>query len=535
MTQRWAAVRLQLLCTVGGIPFDVVQATITYELNAIPVAAVTVAVGRNVRTLLPSSVHQAIGRIKARDSFELRLIPVTYGAEGDAPNKWIPATIFKGVVVGTGWQRSTHGASFTIHAQHWLANLHYSSALSGASHPGNPANFTYAAGFKSTIIKTAGGETALHWVPHVKINDLDKADLEADLWESVLKKWMLQVAEQEPIDRRLSDATGNKAAIDAINLIKSEKMAMQLHGPADSKAIGNALIWSLFKAIGRADCNTTLWGKLVGEWSPQYWFAVVPCVENAYVVPFTGALRGDPWVTIRAGDYVQCELNSGMSQLLRAVGISHPIQFCAGGNTNPAEHRTMLGDLAGLYKGSDQEGLVLIKDAPLWLCDAAQNYKYSGVSCGILPSAIPIRSAYTDDTVGPAQDPPNNPADNQEQWRNILDAYAQQWYMIEALKERSGELSGRLRFDVAPGSQVKIESGRDPFIQEDDVGIAFFASVTRVTHVINAELQQAGTSFSLAHIRNERENESDDTSISRPPLYAEGWVGKELVEGYEPL
>jgi hypothetical protein len=439
--------------------------------------------------------------------------------------------LFDGIVVGTGWQRSTNGANFVIYAQHWLADLHYSSAFSGASHPGNLADFTYAAGYQSTDVKAAGA-LDLGWVPHTDIaGKVKKADLEGDLWENVLKKWMIQVSEQDPIDDRLSDATSNTAALDALAKMKSEEMGMtDLDG--DSEAIGNAVVWSLNKAMGRADYNNTLWGKLVGEWSPQYWFTVVPRVEDAYIVPFTGALRGDPWKEIFAGDYVHCELHTGMSQILRAVGIAYPVEFCAGGNTNPGEHAALRRGLAGLHKATTEKGLVLVKDPPLWLAEAAQHYKYCKTSCGILPERIPIRSAYTMEDVGPEQDPPNSPEDNQEEWKGILDKYAHQWFMLEMLKGRQGELSGRLRFDIAPGSQVKIESGRDPFIIGDDLGEPFFASVTRVTCLINSERQRAGTSFSLAHIRNEKENEDDGTSVAEPPLYKKGWRGKELVDGY---
>lgn len=539
MPQRWGAVRLQLECIIGGFQFEVVQATITFELNSIPTAMVTLAAGRNVKTLEPAAAHGKLGAIQSRDSFELYFVPQSLGEMGGAPNAWHEAMIFDGMVVGTGWQRSTHGASFTIYAQHWLADLHYSSSISGASHPGNPADFTYAAGYVPLGGQGAGG-TALQWVPHAAIQDnFTEGALEEDLWEGVLKKWMTQLSKEEPVDDRLGDTIANKAALNALAKIKSEKMGMQLTKGDDANAIGNAVVWALNKSMARVDVNNTLWGKLVGEWSPQYWFAIVPRVTDAYVVPFTGALRGaegepSQWADINAGDYVQCDLYAGMQQILRAVGIAFPISFAAGGNTNPGEHRALRRGLAGLFKSGEKRGLVLIKDAPLWLSDAAQDYKYSGGSCGILPNSLPIRSAYTVVDEGPAQDPKNKAEDNQEDWKNILDAYAQQWFMLEMLKGRHGELSGRLRFDIAPGSQVRIEGGRDPFVAADQLGLPFFASVTRVTTVINAEKQQAGTSFSLAHIRNENENKSDETSIERPPLYKEGWVGKSLIDDYLP-
>ena len=82
MTQRWASVRIRLDCVVGGFHFEVVQATMTFELNSIPTVAVTLAVGREVRTRQPAAAHSKLGTIEPRDSFELYFRPEPGDQEG---------------------------------------------------------------------------------------------------------------------------------------------------------------------------------------------------------------------------------------------------------------------------------------------------------------------------------------------------------------------------------------------------------------------------------------------------------------------
>ena len=51
---------------------------------------------------------------------------------------------------------------------------------------------------------------------------------------------------------------------------------------------------------------------------------------------------------------------------------------------------------------------------------------------------------------------------------------------------------------------------------------------------INAEAQQASTSFQLAHVRTEKENGEDRTSVAKHPLFnGEVVTGAPLVKEYK--
>ena len=531
----WAACRLELQATVDGVEYEVSQYSGSFEINSIPRCQINVAVGRDMKSFKAAAAHSKIGQLVPGSQLLVYLKVTPLGKAGDAPNDWPPTSflIFRGHVTGTGWQRATGSAAFTIQAEHWLADLNYSSAISGASHPGNPSDFTYPAFFRSPDAEDGGGNTA-QWLPHARIvGGIQRQDLEADLWDRVLRPLMRAVCRQDTIDPELATGEANATALAALDQIRSEAMGMRFDGGINGESISNAVAWDLEHSLGRSDVHTTLWAKLVGDWASNYWFALIPRVDDAVIVPFTGGLRGAPWATIGTGDYVSCDLSSPMPQLLRCVGISLPTSYSAAGDTGPAPWGAKRQGLAAIYRnqrpaGKDK-GMVLIKDAPRWLADPVQGYKYGKITSGTVPPE-PVRTGLTGKDTGPPAPTDGDPKKNQDDMRVILKQYAQQWFVIEMLKGRTGELSGRLRFDISPGAQVKVIGGTDPFLEQDQLSASLFGVVSKVTYLINAEAQRAGTSFTLAHIRNQAENESDDTSIGEPPLYKAGWRGATLSD-----
>ena len=112
---------------------------------------------------------------------------------------------------------------------------------------------------------------------------------------------------------------------------------------------------------------------------------------------------------------------------------------------------------------------------------------------------------------------------------------AQALYANEILKGRIGQVSGALRFDICPGSTIKVEGVSDRFLPGDDpIGEDRYATVLRVTYYFDAENPRTGTAFNLAHIRNEKENEAEDTSVKRHPLYTRVWKGDKLLKDVNP-
>jgi hypothetical protein len=95
---------------------------------------------------------------------------------------------------------------------------------------------------------------------------------------------------------------------------------------------------------------------------------------------------------------------------------------------------------------------------------------------------------------------------------NIYDRFACHWYKSAILGQRYGELSGKLRFDIAPGSIVKV---KPPINEIGKSNTPMYGAVVQVSFVINAEQHTAGTSFALSHVRTEKENDIKNTTSKK--------------------
>lgn len=531
---KWAASRFRLWAEIGGQSYTVVQYSDSFELNTIPMATLSLAVGRDISDMTAAEVHSRISKLKVELPAKVFLEVTPAGKSGIADNFGAAeihggTLIFEGTTVGTGWQRGQSGAHFLIHLQHWLADLNNSSAVSGSSHPSNPMQFTFASNYPLPNADLTG--SVPNWTPmhSIRYKSITRTMLQTDFWNEVLRPWMEEVAQRDTIHPGLATGGENTAALRALARMGptaggayKANMGMDLRD-VDGTAIGNSIAWALGNEVAASWVNTTLWGKLVGEWAQSYRFHIVPRVHDAIVAPATGGLRGGVHAQIYTSEYAYCDLNGQMPQTLRAVGVTFPVQSSLGSDL--AAGPPVL-DVVLYPPAPTTAGMVLLKEAPHWLTDPVQYHLYGSLSAGVSPP----RAVAT--AMGPGTDagPPPTAAN----YQSILGRFAQQWFVLESLRGRVGELSGKLRYDIAPGSQVLIHGGQEQFIRGDGLGENIYATVVRVSSSISAEARKAGTSFTLAHLRNEQENgpDADTTSVARPPLYKEGWYGAPLIAGF---
>lgn len=541
---RYAVIKLKLVAKIGNYLFDdVLQYTAAFALNSIPAGTLVVAVGTNVQTQQLATIHKAKNDLDIQLKVEVFLKPVFSSVEKadtglpgyDAADTGLGFKIFEGRIVGTGWRRTESGAQFIIHLLHWVGDLNYASAASASSHPGNPANMTYPAVFGavggSTSTPKTGADGRTSWIPTVSSDLVSPANL-SDIWGKILHPWMQSISADDPLDEAMrGDGTSNDIILAALARmgVNGDGQPLELDLAEAPTNLDLAFRLALMNETGNNWINTTLWGKLIGEWAPAYLFSVVPRVDDVLIVPFTGGLQGEPWAVIGSEDYSQCDLNAQLKQVLRGVGIVHPIMFATGVNAGLPSIRLDTGGVAGFYQPENlNHGLILLKDAPKWLSDSNLNFfnavKAEGIDGNDVTTAVDEQGLPSDEAI-------HNPDSNAIKLSGLLDLYARQWYILESLKGRVGEISGKLRFDIAPGSNVLVQaSGARNVVDQFQLQNDIYATVTQVAYVINAESQRAGTSFSLAHIRSEVENTQPGTSIDKPPLYTTAWRGAVLVK-----
>jgi hypothetical protein len=533
--------RISMRAVIAGTEFDVVQFGASFELNGIPSATLLVPVGREVRSLQPAAIHATVARMKMRQPARvfLTLIPLAAGDPDGIgiPDLGIPDAgcefiVFDGFTSGGGYRKSQGLARFEIGLHHWLIEMTDSSTLSYESHPLNPSEYTYGSlmpGQHSGVTQWTGLTSADQFITGASVQSDFWAEALRPTFDDLLKGNLLKIAARGGTIQGTKSNSGAQAALDRF---KSPGDAC--YTPLGmSGTINQHIVQQISTATSRMLKNPdfmahhTLWDVLVGTLSQEFLFSVVPRVMDAVVVPFIPGLQTH-FAEIDAKEYVATALNSSMPRPLRGVGVQTAIGTRSGsdGFDDDAAPPKTLG-LGGWYEGRD-DGTIIIKQGPSWLTRPVVPLVVSLASTG---GAGIKQSTVFDPDAGehtPDRDQATRFAND---LASLLDRYAHSLYCIEAIKGRQGTLSGPLRFDIAPGSTVRIEGASEAFIPGDQLGMPYFATVLRTTFALDAESGRAGSAFHLAHIRNAVENTEAATSVSQHPLWdAASFAGCTLAE-----
>ncbi len=527
---------------IGDIEFnDVIDCTATHDLNGIPQCSITVAMGRDPDDA-PATIHAAIDKLKpgtkafVYSRFEDRgAINMRDSLVGKS------FMSFEGRYVGLSFSRSGNTVGIKLHFVHWLNDFNTTSATNSNFFPGSPYNAQVAA-----VVPAGSGGTAGSWTQIVPtfVNEMANR-LQDDAWVKVLHPWLKFLAEQNRLEvdnsllKNKAKRNGNATALAALERMinfsaKSNYKALKLrfHG-ADTTTIGDCLAAALTQVSVESWQHSTLWGKLVSEWAPLMMLSIVPRVTDAIPIPCICPIK-TPFTTIRSNEYFQIGRVAEQTQVLLGVGIMHGATSSTGadgvGGTEVANPQ-FLSNLAGWYppqasSDDDENGVIMIKNPPHWLTSNVEYSRFAVSTAGA--DGQPIGGVMAPG-VGAAPGG-RNPAAGAATTGSFLDEYARHWFAAESIRGRTAELAGKLRFDIAPGSQVRIEGKGEAFVEGDKTAVPLHAVVMRVSYTMNCQTLAAGTSFSLAHIRTEAENDAALFVVEQPPLYQDAWLGGPLVD-----
>lgn len=548
MADPFVKVKLKLTATIGGAEFDdIVSMSSTFGLNSIPTASIIVAVGKDYRRNKAATIHKERSKLRPRDPVKvfLEMIPQA-GDTSKIPNK--KYKIFEGYLSGIGYQRSHNSANFTINVVHWLDDLNNSGALTGNWMPGAAYDLAQAALYNALSVGGALGTGTPTLDPRRDIVSI--ANLQSDMWLNVLQPIYKTIAgwasaRQQAIAPSGAGSGTNSAAIGPTPFGDGALLRMPGNGAAYYTPV--ALNLRGLSGTDMADCirvglqlvdansfsYTTFWNKIVGETAPQFFFAISPAVDWALPIPFFAGLK-QAYKTINADEYSYANFNANMSQMLESVDVFYPINNSM---TNTSGLGSVTGAVGlekplGFYPPQavqNKKGLKLYKEPPSWLSNPVQWHRKSGGTTAAAGRVVGDTSA---PNFGSQSAKTNSPRAMLEMMKSskIATRLAEHWYKSEFLYQRYGEMSGYLRFDVAPGSIIKIETPpRDKKLYGDD-NHYMYATVTQVAYSINAERAMAGTSFSLAHIRTEDENSDSTITAAKPPMFMTAWPGGPLAD-----
>jgi len=544
-TDQYVTSRFKLTATIGGITFnDIVSFSSTFGLNTIPIASMVVATGYEVSSGEPATIHSAKEQLKAGDE---AVVTLTIINSDGATNMMESGTmtIFRGKFAGIGYKRSYNSASYTIHLIHWLDNLNHGSMVNGNWFPGAPYDMAQNAGYYA--LSATEGDAGYKYSPLPAIDMageiVNGRNISADFWGLVLKPIFEKIIAW-PLPRYQSDTKQNSAeqmapVLDALTRMSASGPGKDWYAPLSlnlaglsSSNVGTAVKSAITKDALDSFAYTTMWNKLVGDYAPQFFFAISPAVDFALAVPFFAGLKL-PYKRITAAEYNYADLNASMLQQLESVDVFYSVNgdsgYSIGGTSNNTGRPSFKLPL-GFYPPGDlqnKRGFKMLKEPPGWMTNIFPATKVAGRATGVLDNTA---KTVTNPAEGSSDPPPgyNLPEKYQveQQKSDACMRLAEHWYKTEVLSQRYGEMSGKLRFDIAPGSVVAIETAPTALEPYD----LLFATVTQVAFAIDAERAAAGTSFTLAHIRTSTENDDPTLTSEQSPLYAKSvWKGAPLA------
>lgn len=528
--------------------YDVTETVLNFALNRIPSAHCALAVGRNARTQQAATIHGTAHTFVQNLPARIWLYPFGDWLPQEAHPRWEKAqeaVIFEGYVAGLGYQRSRGVTSPVVYLSHWLSDLSFSSALSDQSHPGNPAYFRWPASSRAGVQTTAATEFLTNRTDEALFSD---PNIQADFWAKTLHPMFYQLSKEDLLWRigagdceglPKSNATSQKALRRLeTHLAKTDEvgtaetgggspyyvpLSMELGGiPAQ---LSRAMADYFRRAQLEVYFNATTWDKLI-EFASVFKFGIVPKVQTAQFVPLVPGLRTTYAKDIDIRDVFHMESSAVSVRPLRGVGVlPGTLQTdILDQNMRPAQSLNRLG---GCWSpGPQAEGMLMYVQPPVWLNGVLQDLHEPGATL-FRPDP---RSATTPRT-GPADPDPGHLV--------VVDKLAEyfQWqahyvYAQEMLRGRYTTIQSRLRFDIAPGTNVAVRNAPRKFIAADQLSGDYVGTVTKVGILLNASAPLAATSFQLDYTRTAGENEDDRTSIDAHPLYSSVFTGAPLLDAY---
>lgn len=551
------SVKDALYLEIQGERYEVSQFNASFACNEIPTAQCLIAVGRDAtspKAATPAKVHTKSfykTMAEAKVWFEPK-------KEYDINNEWPEGKqcIFEGYFMGFAYRKMNGKIQVVAQLQHWLSDLACSSCLTKTGHVANPTQLNVAAVLESP---DGAGTGEGNYISQHAMAQVVASEVAGDVWKAIktlfckLAKIKTNPAGQAQNCEGGGDWQENDRATYALSFIEGDADDCEFEDPEDGDggetyAVPLALenppdivTQSIAESIGQeavdSYANTSFWDKLVGRFCPMLGMAVVPMVRRALVIADTPAFRGGVWKTIEHHQYDSFDMSTMLEYPLRGVGVvaMYDSETSAGQN----ERGQGLPVFGGCYVEDSvdaNDGILQVVAGPPWLRISHFSPPYVGDVTQV-PNEGASRVAGCD---APGEVHPDTPETFGEDLNEFYVRYAHLHYVNNMLRGRSGSLSGKLRFDIAPGSIIRIRQQAEKFLGgEDDLAITVIGCVTRTTITINAEAPAAATTFQLSALRREEpENNENRTSVSKHPLFGQsihggGKHGAPLIPKYD--
>ena len=497
---------------IGDRSYDIVEAHVSYALDTVPTGRVCIPVG---------------ARISAKGGETLKAMPErtpikVFAFDETGKEKLIG----KGYTVSPSQERSFSSAGFTIGFVGWLDDMRATSALSAKFTPSTGDDVVrpaYVRGDKANDSSPDAASYGENYVPDVE-RDIAQATLDA-LKELATLPLLAPVTSTLLDDAAITapggdqrPGTDNTLALQALPLIST----FPIIPPSDENLL-HKIARTLGSVVFSPAGGRTAWSKL-GAMADLFGFMIVPAVEKAICAPV--GLFGPAEVLIGADEYMVIQKARQTPYPVRGVALIGPIADRTGSQSvmMPAGAADMGAGLAGWFDAQAAgigTGMFETVRAPAWLTnELGVMTQYSKASSGVTGGGVQGH--------GPAPDEDTVPdiaqAEADTKSVEIGDALAWWKWLEMTASLRTAAISGKLRYDIGPGTPVRIASTGNLLENgKDDTGFVV-ATVYEVSIDINANAPSAATSFKLIGVRPE----SDDPVVKVHPMWGTPFPGMDI-------
>ena len=494
-----AAYKIQLTLEVNGKSVPVVEATVEFAINQIPIARVVVPSGATFdsqgKAVEPQILkpEDLIGRKPAQLRLQGKGKPHPTGSSA-TPKMGIDYDdfIFHGYVLSSSAAFSTTGVSTTVVLAHWMYDLDLASFACGdfdRNVPDDWFSFTpdmLARSDKSNPVWKGQGQGQI-----VAFEEY----LDNDWWEEIIKPAAKYKA-SFPLRRfQNQPENNNQAAIAAIDGLVS-KGCMKLNAAASSslraasyaqQSINELVGLTIFKGEG----GSTAFEKFVSLLS-HFGAVLAPRVDECLVMPYNPVGKVDVFLTDAECDF--------------AGGSANPANIPGGAIMYSAPYYASLVNLDSSIVENNWTGVFV----PSFSADFDGGpfivFPTPGYLQGIRRSLIDNSAFKTKVGIVPVTSPSQKPASAKQapvpdQFANEV---AKSMYYSKVFASKTQEVLCGFRLDVAPGDCIKISKEADSATGRNVSGLAQEWAkrgiVEAVTHIFSAPGNRINTTYRLRHL-----------------------------------
>ena len=494
--------KVSAVASVDGVSMDITQFTVTYAVNSIPTATVVVPTGRPALTA-GGSTAKALASIGRRKPMSITLT-TTGEVLGGGTGK-----VFDGYTSSISSSCSPGTYGIQLGGVGWLDDLRGTSAFSDVRTPLScydveaPRTFLAGSGVVTEALDIKGAIAALA----VRIKKgADIGQIIYDLAEGVAGGGKVVVG-------GVSGPYKNTAALIALAHVKNtltfgfKTVAVMEYGAAS--IIASAIL-SLYN-------GGAIWTALV-DLADQFMFMIAPTINDATLAAYDPMLR-TPALKLTTEDYVY----------IRNIGITRrPIAAMLLITSQDSNSGLVTGvpRPISIAVSGEESGLLDVVPCPGWLIKNALSTTTR--TTYPLTEGIRVRA-----WAGKVVEPPAKGTSLEELLgaglgavRAVGATYARAAMADRMFADSTATIVGPLRFDVAPGMVIAVETMGTGKLS---AGPVLYGFVTAVSTEVNAQTGTAATTIMLSHVRNESDNVKYGTSVSA--LYSTSYTTKGLKTG----